>query len=117
MHLNEYTNSDQKDIILIKFPYSDFSIKKLRPVLIISNNKYNLLNKDVIACCISSKIKKRYWNIKITNDDLINKLNNNKNIIKIDSIYKISKEEITNKISKLKEEKFKEIIKKIKELF
>ena len=31
----------QRDIILIKFPFSDLSGAKVRPALVISNNQYN----------------------------------------------------------------------------
>lgn len=44
---------DQKDIVLIPFPYSDLTGSKQRPALIISNN---LLNKtqDRICCLVTT---------------------------------------------------------------
>ena len=44
---------DQKDIVLIPFPYSDITGSKQRPALIISNN---LLNKtqDRICCLVTT---------------------------------------------------------------
>lgn len=52
MHSNEpkYT---QRDIILIPFPYSDLTGSKLRPALIISNEKINH-SEDRICCLITS---------------------------------------------------------------
>ncbi|MEK6854181.1 MAG: type II toxin-antitoxin system PemK/MazF family toxin [Nanoarchaeota archaeon] len=45
---------DQKDIVLIPFPYSDLTGSKQRPALIISNS---LINKteDRICCLITSQ--------------------------------------------------------------
>ena len=56
---------NQRDIILIPFPYSDLTGSKHRPALIVSNEKLNK-TEDRICCLISSHIHK---------DDLI--LSNN----------------------------------------
>lgn len=44
---------EQKDIILIPFPYSDLTGAKQRPALIISNRKINQA-EDRICCLITS---------------------------------------------------------------
>ena len=43
----------QKDIVIIPFPYSDLTGSKLRPALILSNNKLNV-TEDRICCLITS---------------------------------------------------------------
>jgi mRNA interferase MazF len=48
---------EQKEIYLVPFPFSDFSGKKVRPVLVLSNNKFNR-GEDIIVCAITSKITK-----------------------------------------------------------
>jgi len=45
---------NQKDIVLIPFPYSDLSLSKKRPALIISNEKINKM-QDRICCLITTK--------------------------------------------------------------
>lgn len=44
---------DQRDIVLIPFPYTDLTGAKLRPALIISNENINK-NSDRICCLITS---------------------------------------------------------------
>jgi len=44
----------QGDIVLIPFPYSDLTISKKRPALIISNEKTNSM-EDKICCLITTK--------------------------------------------------------------
>jgi len=58
---------NQKDIVLIPFPYSDLTGSKQRPALIISNEKINKTS-DRICCLITSnqpeeaiKIKKEHF--------------------------------------------------------
>ena len=48
------TMYEQKDIVLLPFPYTDLTNAKLRPALIISNNTINYTD-DRICCLITSK--------------------------------------------------------------
>ena len=41
---------NQRDIILIPFPYTDLTASKLRPAVIISNNELN--NRGDFICCL-----------------------------------------------------------------
>ncbi len=41
------------DIVLVPFPFSDLSSKKVRPALVISNKKFK--GNDVICCGITSQ--------------------------------------------------------------
>jgi mRNA interferase MazF len=45
---------DQRDVVLIPFPYSDLTGAKQRPALILSNMKLNK-SDDRICCLITSK--------------------------------------------------------------
>ena len=48
---------NQRDIVLIPFPYTDLTGTKQRPALIISNDKVNK-TQDRICCLITSKPSK-----------------------------------------------------------
>jgi mRNA interferase MazF len=56
---------DQREIVLIPFPYSDLTGNKKRPALIISNSKLNK-TEDRICCLVSSKFHKDDVEIKIS---------------------------------------------------
>ena len=45
---------EQKDIVLIPFPYSDLTGAKQRPALIVSNSKVNK-TQDRICCLVTSQ--------------------------------------------------------------
>lgn len=49
---------EQKEIVLLPFPYTDLSISKLRPALIISNKKLNN-SEDRICCLVTSNSPKQ----------------------------------------------------------
>ncbi len=50
------TGCKQGDVILIPFPFTDFSTFKQRPGVIISSNEFNLTHQDVIIAAITSHI-------------------------------------------------------------
>jgi len=56
---------DQRDVVLIPFPYSDLSGAKQRPAVIVSNKKLNN-SEDRICCLVTSNLTKE--GIKIGKD-------------------------------------------------
>lgn len=55
--MNDGTMYNQKDIVLIPFPYTDLTGIKKRPALIISNSTINV-KQDRICCLITSNPSK-----------------------------------------------------------
>jgi PemK-like, MazF-like toxin of type II toxin-antitoxin system len=43
---------NQRDIVLIKFPFSDLSGAKVRPALVISNQGYNIKSLDTVVLAL-----------------------------------------------------------------
>ena len=50
------TNYSQGDVVLIPFPFTDFSTMKQRPAVVISSNEFNASHQDVIAAAVTSHI-------------------------------------------------------------
>ena len=102
--------SNQKDIILIPFPYSDLTGSKKRPALIISNNKLNKTS-DRICCLITTKPAKE--------DILLDKFEKGslpfKSFVRPHRIFTIEKNIIIKKLCTIDNQMHKKIIKKINE--
>ena len=49
----------QGDILLIPFPFTDLSSTKQRPVLVLSNTKYNESNQDIVVAAITSNLTEK----------------------------------------------------------
>ncbi|HRP03205.1 MAG TPA: type II toxin-antitoxin system PemK/MazF family toxin [Candidatus Kapabacteria bacterium] len=107
---------NQREIVLVPFPYSDLSAFKNRPVLIISNNKYNNSNSDILVVAITSKEYLDDYSIILDNSDLEYGLFPESSIIKVGKLFSISKSKIIKKFSIIKVEKYEEIIVKLKQL-
>ena len=108
---------EQRDILLIPFPFSDQTGKKVRPVIVVSNNKFNSNSEDIIICAITTNISKEFYTIKIESNHLEENNIKEECCIKAENILKLDKKLIIKKIDRLKENIFPEVIKKINNLF
>jgi len=100
---------EQKDLLLVPFPFSDQSGRKVRPVVVISNKEFNDHSEDVVVIGITSNISKDKYSISLTNKDLENGRLITDCYIKVENILKLDKELIIKKIGKIKISKFDKI--------
>ncbi|MBD3204043.1 type II toxin-antitoxin system PemK/MazF family toxin [Candidatus Woesearchaeota archaeon] len=104
---------NQRDLFIVPFPFSDFSGRKVRPVIVISNNEFNHKSEDVIVCGITSNIINNMYSVIIQNSDLEEGRLIIESAIKAENILKINKKILIKKIGALKKEVFTEAVEKI----
>lgn len=88
----------QGDILLIPIPFSDLQSSKKRPVLVFSNDLYNITTEDIVVMAITSNIQPKEYTVLITKDDLIEgeiKVDSN---VRVDKIYTLSKSIVIKRI-------------------
>ena len=107
------TNIEQRNIILIHFPYTDLSGAKKRPALIVSSADFNKRNDDVICCLITSNPEDRQHAIKIINSDMENGYLEFESKIKPYRIFTISKKLVYRILGRLNLTKSKLVIEEI----
>ena len=100
----------QRDILLVPFPFSDQSGKKVRPVLVLSNETYHRQGEDIIVCAITSNLKQSKYSIIIDERDLESGNLYDKSSIKVDSLLKINKNLVIKTIGTLKKSIFEQVI-------
>lgn len=102
----------QSEIVLIPFPYSDLTLSKRRPALIISNEKINKM-EDRICCLITTKPHKD--DLKIKEDSFEEGTLPFKSFIKPHRIFTIQKSIIIKKLSKINNDLHNLVVDKINE--
>jgi mRNA interferase MazF len=102
---------EQRDLLLVPFPFSDQSGRKVRPVIVISNNSFNSNSEDIIVIGVTSNVKKERYSLNLKSSDLEEGNLFTECTIKVENILRLEKELIIKKIGKIKEEKLKEIFK------
>src|SRR3989344_335605 len=106
----------QKEIVLVTFPFSDQTGQKVRPAVIVSNDKFNTKSEDLLVCAITSNLKPSDYSIEIDQKDIELGSLHDKCVIKVESIIKMRKTLVIKKIASIKETTFlkiKEILLKL----
>ena len=104
----------QGDILLIPIPFTDLSAYKKRPVLVISNNKYNAANQDIIVAAMTSVITRQ--GILINSSDLSNGTLPKTTLIRCDKIFTLNKAIVDKKIGAVSDIIMVNVIKSVIEL-
>ncbi len=107
----------QRDILLVPFPFSDQIGRKVRPVLVLSNDDYNKLGEDLIVCGITSNLKPNKYSIIIDEKNLESGNLYQNSAVKVDNLLKISKNLIIKDIGILNKATFLKVLNILKEIF
>jgi len=102
--------TQQRDLLLVPFPFSDQTGRKIRPVVVISNDSFNNYSQDVIVVGVTSNVKREKYALTFTNDDLEEGKLLATCMIKVENILRLEKELIIKKIGKISHEKLKNIL-------
>ncbi len=106
----------QRDIVFVPFPFSDLSTTKIRPVLVVSNNKINKTS-DFIALAITSQIKYGPYAIQIDKNDLETGFIPKQSEIRCDKIGTFEKKLIRKRLCTLNKTAFSVVRAKLTEIF
>ena len=53
------TRYNRGDVILVPFPFSDQTVTKKRPAVIVSSDKYNVISQDIVIMAITGQMRGR----------------------------------------------------------
>jgi len=97
---------EQGEIVIVPFPFSDQTGKKLRPVIVISNNEFNKYSEDILVVGVTLNIFKDRYTVFLENKDIEEGKLLAECCVKCENILKIDKEIVIKKIGKIKKETF-----------
>lgn len=110
-------NVNQKELVLLPYPFSDLEGTKVRPALVVSNDSFNKKSADCIMVPLTTIIKNEPYSIIINQEDLsLGKLLKSSRI-RVDKIFCVEKNLITRKIGKINDKTFEKIKKEIMKIF
>ncbi len=103
-------NLAQRDIVLVPFPFSDQSGRKVRPAIIVSNSAFNQASEDVLLMGMTSNIAKEQHTILVTKKNLEEGTLSDECCIKVENILKLDKSLIIKKIDRVTKETFQQAV-------
>jgi mRNA interferase MazF len=102
------------EIVLIPVPFSDLSLVKRRPVLVISYMSHNCTNNDMIVVAITSNLQQN--GIVIETKDLLAGELPRKSLIRCDKIYTLEQRIVIKQLGIVSESVMKKVISDINTL-
>ncbi len=99
----------QRDIVLLPFPFSDLKQSKVRPVVILSNDKHNKKSDDVVVVPLTSNLQQTDYDMLITNKNLEKGNLITDSRVKIGRIFSVEKKLIKMNIGKINKQTFSKI--------
>ena len=100
---------NQRDIVLVPFPFSDLSETRKRPVLVLSKDKDNKNSDDLIICAITSNLKNKNNLVLIENENLSEGSLPVKSSVKVNKLFCVDKSVVLKKFAKLNKQTFDKI--------
>lgn len=95
-------NVNQRDVILLPVPFSDQTIRKMRPAIVVSNDHINSTTDDIMFVPLTSLLKDAPYSILITDNDLIGGRLAAPSRVRADKIFTAHKSLIARKIGVIK---------------
>jgi mRNA interferase MazF len=106
---NNALKVNQRDVILINFPFSDLSGAKVRPALVLSNDKYNLASLDAVVLALTSNVSRLDYSVLVTNADLESGRLPVDSAIRIDKPFSVLQGKVLKVQAKITSVKFEEV--------
>ena len=111
-------NLHQRDLVLLPVPFSNQTLQKVRPAIVISNNEINSTTEDVMLIPLTSVLKDAPYSVLLTIESLIEGKLPVASRARADKVFTAHKSLIQRKLGVVKLEIFEairqEVIKAIK---
>ncbi|MBU0958484.1 MAG: type II toxin-antitoxin system PemK/MazF family toxin [Nanoarchaeota archaeon] len=108
---------NQKELVLLPYPFTDQKGSKVRPAVIISNNQFNVRCEDCVMVPLTTIIKTEPYSFVIQQKDLEkgNLLKSSR--VRIDKLFTVNKSLILMKIGKINDKTFLKIKNEVFRIF
>ena len=108
---------NQKEIVLLPYPFSNLKNRKVRPALVISNDFFNKKSDDCIVIPLTSILKEEPYSLMITQEDLISGKLLKSSRIRVDKIFSVQKDLIIVNVGRVSNKIFEKVKLEIEKVF
>ncbi|MAG02819.1 MazF family transcriptional regulator [Candidatus Pacearchaeota archaeon] len=108
---------NQKEIVLLPFPFSNLEGTRVRPALVVSNDELNKKSEDCIIVPLTTVIKEELYSVVINQEDLSSGRLLKSSRIRTDKIFSVKKDLVTMKIGVVNDDVLEKVKKEIQNMF
>jgi mRNA interferase MazF len=91
----------QGDVVLIPVPFTDLSSVKRRPVIVVSNDRYNQSTGNIVVAAMTSVPARNPYSLQITSADLVAGALNHPGTVREDKIYTLDQRIVAKTFGKV----------------
>lgn len=110
-------NVQQKEIVLLPYPFSDLEGTKVRPAVIISNEIFNKKSDDCVVIPLTTVIKDEPYSVIINQENLCSGKLLKSSRVRADKIFNVKKSLVIMKIGIINDKTFEKIKNEIIKIF
>ena len=108
---------NQKEVVLLPYPFSNFEGMKVRPALVVSNESFNKKSADCIMVPLTTVVKDEPYSIILNDEDMDSGKLVKQSRIRAYKIFSVEKSLVTMKIGVIKDKKFEKVKTEIFKMF
>ncbi|MEW6457070.1 MAG: type II toxin-antitoxin system PemK/MazF family toxin [Acidobacteriota bacterium] len=110
---------NQGSLVLIPFPFTDLSTTKKRPALVVSPGWFNQAYEDVVLAAVTLITSEplKQLDVPLAQKDLTEGVIPKESTIKISKLFTCHRNLVVREVAVVKEEKLREVLKKLREFF
>jgi|CXWL01.1.fsa_nt_gi mRNA interferase MazF len=99
----------QRDLLLVPVPFSDLTSTKIRPVVVLSNDRYNQECSDILVTAITSNVSARKYAVPIDTAQLDEGEMRRASVIRADKIFSIDQAIVLRSFGRVNEDVFHKV--------
>jgi len=99
----------QRDLLLVPIPFSDLTRRKLRPVVVLSNDRYNRQGPDVLVAGITSQLVPRDYTVPLDTPDLDVGVMKRPSVVRADKVFSIDQRIVVGRFGRVRDTTFDRI--------
>lgn len=107
---------NQRDIVWIRFPYSNLQEGKARPALIVSRDAYNVEHEDVVICAVTSNLEPAPYKVLLSSEDLVDGDLPLESMVRADKLIQVEKALIDTALGRVDEPTYGQVAEAIEKL-
>ncbi|NOT02875.1 MAG: type II toxin-antitoxin system PemK/MazF family toxin [Phycisphaerales bacterium] len=99
----------QRDLLLLPVPFSDLTARKIRPVVVLSNDHYNRSDADILVAGVTSNLAPRPFTVEMDSGDLEYGTLKLRSAVRVDKIFSIDQRIVLKQFARANKELFMRI--------
>jgi mRNA interferase MazF len=93
----------QRDLLVVPIPFSDLTQRKLRPVVVLSNDRYNRTGSDVLVAGITPQFIARDYTVSLDTPDLEVGVMKRQSVVRADKVFSIDQRNVVGRFGRVRE--------------